>query len=112
VVAGLQERGCDVRTVIEEALTGSSDRDVLARAVQHGRVVVTHDLSFGHAAVAAGTAFLGIIYLRPGHISPMFVLEVVDAVRRSSLDVEPPFVLVAERRESTIRVRVRTSPPW
>jgi hypothetical protein len=42
----------------------------------------------------------------------MFVLEVVDAVRRSSVDVEAPFVLVAERRESTIRVRVRTSPPW
>jgi predicted nuclease of predicted toxin-antitoxin system len=112
VVAGLQERGCDVRTVIEEALTGSSDRDVLARAVEHGRVVVTHDLAFGHAAVAAGAAFVGIVYLRPGHISTMFVLEVVDAVRRSSVDVVAPFVLVAERRESTIRVRVRTSPPW
>jgi predicted nuclease of predicted toxin-antitoxin system len=112
VVAGLRERGCDVRTVIDEGLTGSSDKDVLTRAVQHGRVVVTHDLAFGHTAIAAGAAFVGIVYLRPGHISPMFVLDVVDAVRRSSVEVEPPFVLVAERRESTIRVRVRTSPPW
>ena len=44
VVAGLEERGCDVRTVVDEGLTGSSDKDVLTRAVQHGRVVVTHDL--------------------------------------------------------------------
>jgi predicted nuclease of predicted toxin-antitoxin system len=112
VVAGLRERGCDVRPVVDEGLTGSPDRDVLEHAVQDGRVVVTHDLAFGHAAIAAGAAFVGIVYLRPGHISPIFVLEVVDAVRRSSVDVEPPFVLVAERRESTVRVRVRTDPPW
>ena len=112
VVAGLQQRGCEVRTVVEEGLTGWADKEVLARAAQHGRVVVTHDLAFGHAAIAAGAPFVGIVYLRPGHISPTFVLEVVDAVRRSSVDVQPPFVLVAERRESTVRVRVRTSPPW
>jgi hypothetical protein len=34
-----------------------------------------------------------------------FVLEIVDAVIRSSIDAQPPFVLVAERRETTIRVR-------
>lgn len=112
VVAGLQERGCDVRTVVDEGLAGSPDKDVLARAVQHRRVVVTHDLAFGHTAIAAGGAFVGIVYLRPGHISPTFVLEIVDAVRRSSVEVEPPFMLVAERRESTVRVRVRTGPPW
>ena len=112
VVAGLRRRGCDVRTVAEEDLIASSDRGVLERAVQDGRVVVTHDLGFGHGPIAAGAAFIGIIYLRPGHISSTFVLEVVDAVSQSSVDVEPPFVLVAERRESTVRVRVRTAPPW
>jgi uncharacterized protein (DUF433 family) len=35
VVAGLRERGCDVREVIDEGLTGSSDKDVFTRAVQH-----------------------------------------------------------------------------
>ena len=112
VVAGLRERDCDVRTVADESLIGSSDQNVLERAVQHGRVVVTHDLGFGHSPIAAGAAFIGIIYLRPGHISSTFVLEVVDAVSQSSVDVEAPFVLVAERRESTVRVRVRTGPPW
>jgi predicted nuclease of predicted toxin-antitoxin system len=112
VAAGLRERGCDVRTVAEEALIGSSDTGVLDRAVKSGRVVVTYDLAFGRTAIATGEPFVGIIYLRPGHISAAFVLEVVDTVIRSSIDVVPPFVLVAERRESAVRVRVRSGPPW
>jgi hypothetical protein len=47
-------------------LIGSSDRDVLERAAHHGSVVVTHYLGFGHGPIAAGAAFIGIIYLRPG----------------------------------------------
>jgi predicted nuclease of predicted toxin-antitoxin system len=71
VVAGLRERGCDVRTVADEDIIGAADKDVLHRAVKYDRVVVTHDL-----------------------------------------DVEPPFVLVADRRETAVRVRVRSGPPW
>jgi predicted nuclease of predicted toxin-antitoxin system len=112
VVAGLRGRGRDVRTVADESLIGSADKDVLDRAAKYGRVVVTHDLAFGHAAIAAGTPFVGIVYLRPGHISSAFVLEILDAVIRSSIGVEPPFVLVAERKETAVRVRVRTGPPW
>jgi hypothetical protein len=62
--------------------------------------------------IALGAPFVGIVYLRPGHISASFVLAVVDAVLQSPVDVEPPFILVAERREATVRVRVRTGPPW
>jgi predicted nuclease of predicted toxin-antitoxin system len=112
VVAGLRVRGCDVRTAAEERLIGGPDGDVLERAVRQNRVVVTHDLAFGRASIVSGAPFVGIAYLRPGHISAKFVLEVVDAVFQSSVDVEPPFVLVAERRADTVRVRVRTAPPW
>lgn len=44
-------------------------------------MVVTHDLAFGRSAIRAGTSFIGIIYLRPGHISAAFVLAVIDALR-------------------------------
>jgi predicted nuclease of predicted toxin-antitoxin system len=112
VVAGLRVRGCDVRTAAEEHLTGGPDGDVLERAVRQNRVVVTHDLAFARALIFSGAPFVGIAYLRPGHISAKFILDVVDAVLQSSVDVEPPFVLVAERRGDTVRVRVRTAPPW
>jgi predicted nuclease of predicted toxin-antitoxin system len=112
VVAGLQQRGCDVRTTWDEQLIGRPDVDVLDRATNQGRVVITHDLAFGRATVRAGAAFIGIVYLRPGHISAAFVLDVIDALRKSTVDVEAPFIAVAERQQSTVRVRVRTAPPW
>jgi predicted nuclease of predicted toxin-antitoxin system len=112
VVTGLRERGCDVRTAAEEQLIGSPDRAILERAAGQKRVVVTHDLAFGKAAIRAGAPFLGIVYIRPGHIAADFVLAIVDALRDSTIDVQPPFIVVAERREAKIRVRVRTDPPW
>jgi len=112
VVAGLRARGCDLRTAWDELLIGRPDVGVLERATSQGRVVVTHDVAFGRSAIRAGTSFVGIVYLRPGHISAPFVLAVIDALRTSTMDVQPPFIAVAERQEATVRVRVRTAPPW
>lgn len=112
VVAGLRVRGLDVRSVGEELLIGGSDAEVLARAVSLGRVVVTHDLAFGRSSIRANAPFIGIVYLRPGHCSAAFVLAVADALRMSDVEVEAPFIVVAERREATVRVRARTEPPW
>ena len=112
VVEGLRERSFNLRTLSDEHLIGRPDVEVLGRATELARVVVTHDLGFGRAAVADNSPFLGIIYLRPGHISAAFVLAVVDALHASALDVEPPFVVVAERQQTTVRVRTRTAPPW
>ena len=112
VVAGLRARGCDVRTAWDEHLIGHPDAHVLEHATSQGRVVLTHDVAFGRSAIRSGTSFVGIIYLRPGHISAAFVLEVVDALRESSVKVQPPFIVVAERQRSAVRVRARTAPPW
>ena len=112
VVAGLRARGLDLRTVRDEQLIGRPAVEVLERATAQGRVVVTHDLAFGRSALRAGASFAGIIYLRPGHISTGFVLEIVDALRASTVDVVRPFIAVAERQQTTVRVRVRTAPPW
>jgi predicted nuclease of predicted toxin-antitoxin system len=112
VVDGLRDRGHEVRSVWDEALVGRSDVDVLEVATRQGRVVVTHDLAFARAAVRSGASFVGIIYLRPGHISASFVLDIVDALRASDVEVQRPFIVVAERQQATVRVRVRTTPPW
>jgi predicted nuclease of predicted toxin-antitoxin system len=112
VIEGLRARGCDLRTAREERLIGRPDVEVLERATSQGRVVVTHDLGFGRSAIIAGATFRGIVYLRPGHISAAFVLGVIDALRTSTVEVEPPFIAVAERQETTVRVRTRTAPPW
>jgi predicted nuclease of predicted toxin-antitoxin system len=74
VIAGLRARGCDLRTVGDEQIMGRADIDLLGRATDQGRVIVTHDLAFGRSAIRAGSSFVGIIYLRPGHIAAPFVL--------------------------------------
>jgi predicted nuclease of predicted toxin-antitoxin system len=107
IVGRLRAMGRDVRTVHDEGLAGSADVAVLERARQQGRVALTHDSDFGTLAVHAGAPFLGIVYLRPGHISPSFVWEVIGAIESTDAVVEPPFILVAERRGGVVRIRIR-----
>jgi predicted nuclease of predicted toxin-antitoxin system len=108
VVAALVAAGKDVRTVHEERLAGSSDADILRRAFETGRVIITHDSDFGMLALYAGQACIGIIYLRPGHIQPEYVLKSIEAIENGSVNVESGFVVVAERRGDSVRIRLRT----
>ncbi len=107
VVATLVEGGRDVRSVHDEGLTGAADTDILRRGNEQGRVILTHDSDFGRLVFQSGEAFVGVIYLRPGHIAASFVLEMIAGIASRDEEVEPPFVLVAERRGDTIRIRVR-----
>jgi predicted nuclease of predicted toxin-antitoxin system len=107
VVELLVQQGKNVRTVHEEGLAGQTDVAILRRAVELGRVVLTHDTDFGMLAVQSGEPVIGIICLRPGHIVPGFVIETIRAIETGDHEVEPPFVLVAERRDDRVRVRVR-----
>ena len=101
-----------MRAVDDEQLVGRGDSEVLERATALHRVILTHDLAFGKVEIRGGASFVGIVYLRPGHIFAAFILGIIDALRQASIDVQPPFMVVAERRETTIRVRARSAPPW
>jgi predicted nuclease of predicted toxin-antitoxin system len=107
VIAWLVSAGRRVLTCHSQRLAGSSDRQVLRRARELGAVVLTHDADFGALAVLEEEPFIGIIYLRPGHIQPKFVLEILEAIDSRVGAVRPPFVLVAERKHRTIRIRLR-----
>ncbi len=107
VVRELVRQGKDVVTVFGEGLGGHSDAAVLRRANADGRVVLTHDADFGTLAVRGGQAFTGIVYLRPGHISSVAVLQAITAVDSLVTDVEPPFIVVAETKGGRVRVRIR-----
>jgi predicted nuclease of predicted toxin-antitoxin system len=112
VGSGLRARGLDVRSALDEGLLGMADVDVLRCAYAQQRVVVTHDPDFGRLAILAGEPFLGIVYVRPGHISSQYVLQALDVLRQSNTEVEPPFLIVVDRREDIVRVRVRRGEPW
>lgn len=107
VIRFLREKGSDVQTVSEEELAGQSDENVLHKAYQSGRVVLTHDSDFGSLAIAQNQAFIGIIYLRPGHIRGEFTIQTLEFTAQRQLDVRPPFIVVAARTGQTVRLRVR-----
>jgi predicted nuclease of predicted toxin-antitoxin system len=110
VTRTLKVQGKDIRSVFDEGLQGRTDVDILRHAHERQWVVITHDGDFGTLASRQGEPFTGIIYLRPGHIAAAFVLELLAQLDELSIDVTPPFIIVAERREERARIRVRNAP--
>lgn len=103
----LEAQGSEVIGVRRDGLIGATDADLLETARREERVVLTHDRDFGRLAFARGSDFYGIVYLRPGHHRPEFALSLLDAAFSLDADLEPPFVIVVQRREDDIRIRIR-----
>jgi hypothetical protein len=78
--------------------------------------VLTHDRDFGTLAIHAGEPYFGIVYLRPGHISAEFTWRTIAAIESTVESVEPPFIVVAERRGDITPGPLRTEhdrpAPW
>ena len=106
VIEYLRNAGLDVESVAEMGNFGLPDTKVLQQATDTRRVVLTHDSDFGGLALL-GAKFVGIIYLRPGHIRADFTVKILEAVRDSAPDVTPPLILVAERTGGNVKIRLR-----
>lgn len=107
VVRFLRGEGCDVVDTQQAGLAGADDAAVLAWAVSQGRVVVSHDADFGMLAIQAGAACPGIVYLRPGHISPLVTIASVRQLLALEIDLVPPFIVIAKRTGDQVTIRVR-----
>ena len=110
LVAALRERRIDVCTLRELGLSGAEDVEILSWAHPANRVVLTHDADFGLLAVRREVPFIGVIFLRPGHIKTSFSLEALDTLRSAAVDVDPPFLIVVERKQNRILIRLRHDP--
>ncbi len=108
VVRFLRDQGCDVFAVRESRLAGSSDEQLLRHAITEDRVVLTHDSDFGALALLADQPPVGIVYLRPGHIDPVFTIETLRVILRQDLTLTRPFILVARRTKDRVVLRLRT----
>ena len=76
VILFLRDAGLDVESVSEQGQFGLPDSHVLQQATEVGRVVLTHDSDFGGLALM-GAQFIGIIYIRPGHIHADFTIKTI-----------------------------------
>jgi predicted nuclease of predicted toxin-antitoxin system len=107
VVAELRSIGFDVYDVCENGLFGWDDSALLQLAHSQGRAVVTHDSDFGMLTVARLEPFVGVVYLRPGHIDPHFTIDSLRLIVAQDLEVTPPFIVVAKRTANSVAIRVR-----
>ncbi|MCC7020153.1 MAG: DUF5615 family PIN-like protein [Ardenticatenales bacterium] len=107
VAAHLSATGCDVRHVVSSGLIGAADVDLMRLSVAENRVILTHDSDFGRLAIADHVPYVGIIYLRPGHLLPEFTTASLSALMTSHPDVTPPFLIVARRQRGRVHIRVR-----
>lgn len=105
VIAKLRAEGREVYSVMEEGLQEADDKTILRYAHERDWVVLTHDSDFGALAIFQGYPLFGIVYLRPGHIKPRYVLETLSVILPMS--VEPPFLLIAERKAERVQTRLR-----
>ena len=105
-VAALRRRGHDVAWVRTGA-PGSSDPQVLARAMAETRVLIAFDKDFGELAYHAGLpATCGIILFRISPDSPARVAQVAVAVLEGRSDWTGHFSAIEEHR-----VRMAPRPP-
>ena len=107
VVDFLQSHVNSVKTVSSLTLVAQDDEKILAAAHITQSIVLTHDNDFGKIVFIKKVPFTGIVYLRPGHIVPLFTIEMLTALFERDFDLHPPFMLIAERKKDDIKVRVR-----
>ena len=97
-VEALRSRGHDVLWIRTDA-PGSSDQDVLARAITEDRILLTFDKDFGELAFRAGLpAGSGIILFRLPPTSAASVAQIAVAVLESRTDWAGHFSVIEERR--------------
>jgi predicted nuclease of predicted toxin-antitoxin system len=83
----------------------------LAKAFDEGRVVITHDSDFGTLSVRDGIPFVGIVRLRPGHISPAETVSLIQELIMDDPELESGFLIVVRMTDEGIRIRIRQHGP-
>lgn len=79
--------GHDVDTVIDEAMLGAADEDVLAAATGEGWLLITLDRGFGDIRRHPPGMHAGVVVLRPGdQLAPTVTTALRDLARAHPLE--------------------------
>jgi predicted nuclease of predicted toxin-antitoxin system len=107
VIRHLHTTGIKAISVKDVGLNGKSDLEILSLAIQKNQVVLTQDADFGKLVYTSEIKFPGIVYLRPGHRSPSFHIQTLNAIMTERLDLMSPFILIGENKGNSVKIRLR-----
>lgn len=98
VVNFIKDRVKFVKTTYDLNLLSADDEKILSVAHIMNSIVLTKKVPF-----------TGIVYLRPGHIIPLFTIEMLKTLFENEFELTPPFMLIAERTKlQNVKVRLRS----
>ena len=107
VVEHLTALGFDIFDIKGMGLQGTSDHEILDLAVNENRIILTQDSDFGTDFFTSGFRATGIIYIRPGHVNSNEITKILDILLNEEIDIEIPFIIVAELVKNKVKIRVR-----
>jgi predicted nuclease of predicted toxin-antitoxin system len=103
-VAWLQEAGHDALHARDVEMQRAPDEDILAKARDEGRVLLTLDLDFGYLMAISGARLPSVIIFRLGNQTSEFVMSRLrDVLNCCEDDLLAGAIVSVE--EATIRVR-------
>jgi len=101
----LRASGHDVVHLLEQQLACLPDDQIVAKAQEEGRAIVTHDLDFGRIVALSGRSVPSVVTLRLGDMTPARVNVALDtALRAAGRSLEKGALVTITDRG--IRVRV------
>lgn len=104
----LRALGHDV-ALVHERSPSADDREVLALARAHARVLVTGDLDFGELLVRTGLRAHGVVVLRLAGEAPYpLAVRIDSAIRTHARDIGGHLLVIDRRRN---RLRRLPAPP-
>jgi predicted nuclease of predicted toxin-antitoxin system len=74
LIKALRENGYDVKDIKEEGLFGISDQEVIQKAKDDDRIIITHDKDFGNLLNFPLQSHKGVILVRYRDLSPHYVI--------------------------------------
>ena len=96
-----------VYTLKELGLLGSTDTEILIKAQAINALILTHDSDFGKLAFLDKRQFIGVVFLRPGHLSPDFHMITIRKILEQQIEVQPPFIIVGLHTNFQVNIRIR-----
>ncbi len=108
VIDWLKAKGFDVFDIKEQSLASSTDDFIMKISESQRRIVITQDSDLAAILFKKKLKNSGVIFLRPGHVKSETVIETLDYLFNAEIEVNIPFILVADNQGDTIKIRVRT----
>lgn len=98
IVRGLRAASHDLKAVAEE-MSGASDLEVLQKAIDENRLLLTEDKDFGEWVFAHGSALAGVIFFRyPSRFRKSMTRMACELINQKGLDLIGSFTVVEPGR--------------